>query len=255
MKRNLPGVDALALKRKWWTLLIIPVMFGLGMLLSSFQYSSDGEKPASQDAQDRGVFGAVIGRLQDEQGVLRMSVERLEKEAQYYRQVVSLRRDSVGDLANDLRLQMIVAGMAPVKGPGVRMILDDSLRLATPGDPNLFIIHDYQLRDAVNLLWQAGAEAISINTERLVTTSSIYSSGGTIMVNTTRLSPPFVILVVGDPDAMMNLITQPSSLSTLKAQARAYGLVLNSAKLKEVLLPAFSGSYVARYLNVGETGK
>ena len=160
------------------------------------------------------------------------------------------------DLADELRLQMIVAGIVPLKGPGVRIVLDDSMRLAAPGeDPNRYIIHDYQLRDAVNLLWQAGAESIAINTERLVTNTSIYSSGGTIMVNSIRLSPPFVVLALGDPNAMMDLMSQPSSLRTLKAQAKAYGLVISFSIMEEIQVPAFSGSYVAKYLNVGEPRK
>ncbi|MDP2659567.1 MAG: DUF881 domain-containing protein, partial [Dehalococcoidia bacterium] len=251
-RRSFLAAHAFPLSRKRWAFLIIPVMFGLGMLLSSARYGSDGEKPAAQDPQAGGIYGAAVKRLEKEQKLLRVNIARLRKEAQSYQQMAGLRKDAVGDLADELRLQMMVAGVIPLKGPGVRIVLDDSMRQAAPGDPNLYIIHDYQLRDTVNLLWQAGAESIAINTERLVANTSIYSSGGTIMVNTTRLSPPFVVLALGDPDAMMDLMSQPSSLRTLKAQARAYGLVVNPSIMKEVQAPAFSGSYVAKYLNVEE---
>ncbi|MDO8689151.1 MAG: DUF881 domain-containing protein [Dehalococcoidia bacterium] len=251
-KRSFPAVHAFPLSRKWWTLLIIPVMFGLGMLLSSARYGSDGEQPAVQDTQASGIYSAAVTRLEEEQKLLEVNVVRLQKEVQAYQQLAGLRKDAVAGLADDLRIQMMVAGMSPLKGPGVRLVLDDSMRLAAPGDPNLYIIHDYQLRDAVNLLWQAGAEAMAINTERLASNTSIYSSGGTIMVNTTRLSPPFVVLALGDSDAMMDLMSQPSSLPTLKAQARAFGLAVSPSKMSEIQVPALSGSYVAKYLHVGE---
>lgn len=255
-KRSFPAVHAFPVSRKWWTLLIIAVMFGLGMLLSSAQYRADGETPAAQDMQARGIYSTAVNRLEEEQKLLKVNVAGLQKEVQSYRQLAGMRKDAVGDLADELRLQMIVAGMLPLKGPGVRIILDDSMKLAAPGeDPNRYIIHDYQLRDAVNILWQAGAESIAINTERLVTNTSIYSSGGTIMVNTTRLSPPFVVLALGDPDAMMDLMSQPSSLRTLKAQAKAYGLAISSSKMKEIQVPAFSGSFDAKYLKIGEPWK
>jgi len=251
-KRAFPAVHAFPLSRKGWTLLVIPVMFGLGMLLSSAQYSSDGEKPATQDTQARGIYDTTINRLEKEQELRKMNVARLQKEVQSFQQLAGVRTDTVGYMAAQLRLQMTVAGMVPLKGPGVRIVLDDSIRLVAPGEnPNLYIIHDYQLRDAVNLLWQAGAESIAINTERLVTNTSIYSSGGTIMVNTTRLSPPFVVLALGDPNAMMDLMSQPSSLHNLRAQAKAYGLVVSSSTMEEIQVPAFSGPYVAKYLNAG----
>ena len=75
------------------------------------------------------------------------------------------------------------------------------------------------------------------------------------MVNSIRLSPPFVVLALGDPNAMMDLMSQPSSLRTLKAQAKAYGLVISFSIMEEIQVPAFSGSYVAKYLNVGEPRK
>ena len=48
-----------------------------------------------------------------------------------------------------------------------------------------FIIHEYELRDIVNLLWMAGSDAIAINDERLVSNSSIYCVGSTVMVGET----------------------------------------------------------------------
>ena len=51
----------------------------------------------------------------------------------------------------------------------------------------------------LNLLWLAGAEAVSLNGERVVATTSIYCVGSTILVNDTRLSPPYEFLAIGDP--------------------------------------------------------
>lgn len=234
-----------------WGLSLTVVLFVLGLFLS-FQWRSEREKPEAQDSRAREVYGMTLKRLEEEQKRLKGEVEQLQKEVQAYQELVTLRRDTLGELAEELRLQRIAASLVPLKGPGLKGVLDDSKRTPAPGEnPNLYIIHDYQLRDVVSLLWQAGAEAVSINTERLVATTSIYSSGGTIMVNSTRLSPPFAIQALGDSDRMMDLVGQPSSLRTLKAQAEAYGLSLSFQKEKELKVPAFSGAYAAKYLNVG----
>lgn len=210
------------------------------------------DKPVVEDSGAREVYGETVKRLEDEQKNLKSTVEQLQKEVRSYQELASMKQSSTGELANELRVQRIAAGLTPLSGPGLRIALDDSKRSPAPGEnPNLFIVHDYQVRDVVNLLWYAGAEAIAINTERLVSTSSIYSSGGTIMVNSTRLSPPFVIQAIGDADAMMDLYSKQSSVRTLKAQSEAYGLVLSPQKDKELKIPAFSGSHAAKFLNVG----
>lgn len=234
-----------------WGLSLTLVLFVLGLFLS-VQWRSEREKPAAQDSRAREVYGMTLKRLEDEQKALKGEIEQLQREVQAYQELVTLRKDTLGELAEELKLQRIAAGLVPLKGSGVKVVLDDSKRTPAPGEnPNLYIIHDYQLRDVVNLLWQAGAEAMSINTERLVATTSIYSSGGTIMVNSTRLSPPFVIQALGDPERMINLVGQPSSLRILKAQAEAYGLSLSFQREKELKAPAFLGSYALKNLNVG----
>ena len=61
-----------------------------------------------------------------------------------------------------------------------------------------YLIHDFELRDVASLLWLAGAEAVAINDERLVASTSIYCVGSTIIVNNTRLSPPYEIRALGN---------------------------------------------------------
>jgi len=66
------------------------------------------------------------------------------------------------------------------------------------GDPNYYIIHYDDLLSIVSDLKSAGAEAIAINDQRLVGTTELRCVGNVILVNTTRLAPPFVILAIGN---------------------------------------------------------
>jgi len=250
-KGTLPSIPAANLGLTSWTLSLTVALFVLGLFLS-IQWRSEMGKPAAQDTRTGEIYGTTVRRLEEEQRQLKSNVERLQKEVQGYQEYAGQRQNTMGEVTDELRLQRIAAGLVPLQGPGVKVVLDDSKKTPAPGEnPNLYIIHDYQLRDVVSLLWHAGGETIAINTERLVGTTSIYSSGGTVMVNSTRLSPPFVVQVVGDPDVMMEWVAQPSSLRTLKAQAEAYGLVLTYQKEKELKVPAFRGSYSPKFLNVG----
>ena len=192
-KGTLPSIPAANLGLTSWTLSLTVALFVLGLFLS-IQWRSEMGKPAAQDTRTGEIYGTTVRRLEEEQRQLKSNVERLQKEVQGYQEYAGQRQNTMGEVTDELRLQRIAAGLVPLQGPGVKVVLDDSKKTPAPGEnPNLYIIHDYQLRDVVSLLWHAGGETIAINTERLVGTTSIYSSGGTVMVNSTRLSPPFVV--------------------------------------------------------------
>jgi uncharacterized protein YlxW (UPF0749 family) len=119
---------------------------------------------------------------------LRASNARLETA------LLSASSDSSGVFAN-LDLLGLRSGTAPAHGPGVQVTVDDAPNAQT--DRNRVL--DTDLQKLVNGLWQAGAEAISINGERLTALSSIRHAGSAITVNFISLSRPYRILAIGDP--------------------------------------------------------
>ena len=103
-------------------------------------------------------------------------------------------------LENELERLKEFAGEIPLEGKGIQLILDDSKVTAQVGEnPNLYIIHDDDLLRVINELRAAGAEAISINGERLVSTSEIRCAGPTLSVNNNRSAPPYVCLLYTSP--------------------------------------------------------
>ena len=109
-------------------------------------------------------------------------------------------------LENELERLKEFAGEVPLEGKGIQLILDDSKVTAQVGEnPNLYIIHDDDLR-VINELRAAGAEAISINGERLVSTSEIRCAGPTLSVNNNRSAPPYVILAIGNPSNLASAL-------------------------------------------------
>jgi uncharacterized protein YlxW (UPF0749 family) len=91
----------------------------------------------------------------------------------------------------------------PLVGKGVIVTIDDSNSGAMGGDnKNLYIVHDEDLLRVVNELRAAGAEAISINGQRLTANSEIRCTGPTVVINETRLAAPFIISAIGNPQTM-----------------------------------------------------
>jgi uncharacterized protein YlxW (UPF0749 family) len=107
----------------------------------------------------------------------------------------------------ELRLLELRSGTSAVHGPGVEIVADDAENADSPRGRVL----DSDLQKLVNGLWRAGAEAISINGERLTSLSAIRNAGGAISVNFTKLNRPYRILAIGDPKNLPPLFAQTTT--------------------------------------------
>lgn len=194
-----------------------------------------------------------IAHLEEEQQSLRTELAALRQRLAQQQQEAAANTDRLRALTSELDRQQLLAGLEPVRGPGVLVTLDDSAVEIPPGaDANAYIIHEYELRDIVNLLWMAGSEAIAINDERLVNHSSIYCVGSTVMVNNARLSPPYQIRALGNPRVQQDYLRNPSYLQDLKDKQRLYGLLFSVQGMASVEVPAYRGGFLMQYARPGE---
>ena len=146
------------------------------------------------------------------------------------------------------------AGVVALQCPGVIVTIDDSKRSSKPGEnPNLYLIHDDDILKVINELWAAGAEAVSINEQRLIASSEIRCAGPTLSVNNTRYSPPYDIRVIGDPQTLENALKMRGGVvETLQF----WGIQVNIKKQEIVDIPAYKGSFHFEYAKpVKEGGK
>lgn len=137
--------------------------------------------------------------------------------------------------------QKLIAGLTTVQGPGVEITLDDSKQDLTSEDA---IVHAADLRDVINLLWSSGAEAISLNGQRIVFTTAIDCIVNTIMLNNVKISAPFVIKTAGDTERIRNSLESPLNLADLKSRSKNESLVFDVKYQNEVQIPAFKGSFI-----------
>lgn len=101
----------------------------------------------------------------------------------------------------------LLAGATEVEGAGIEIILDDSkINKKSNENPNLYIIHDEDLLRVLNELRSAGAEAISINDQRIVAMSEVRCAGPTVSVNNVRSAAPYVIRAIGNPKTMTSAL-------------------------------------------------
>jgi uncharacterized protein YlxW (UPF0749 family) len=226
--------------------LIVAVILGV---LFSLQWNSP---PPPASASHERAAALTIQRLEAEQGELKETIGQLRTQLDAYQQQSTARTEMLEEITTQLAEQKLRAGLLPVQGPGVQIVLDDGAQRTMPSGPGDYLVHEYDVRDVVNLLWMAGAEAIAINQERVVATTSIYCVGSTIMVNDTRLSPPYIIQAIGPPDTQSEVLRNPSFLRDLKDRSSRYGVQFQVTNVGNLRLPAYAGSLVVRYARPGQ---
>lgn len=225
----------------------------LGLFISMEWQAPVARAPVTSD-YPRELSKDTIKRLEAEQKGLKQIIADMRTELAELQKEASGRKSALAGLNAELEAQRVLAGMVPLVGPGVQVTLDDSNVKSIPAEEEAgrYIIHDYDIRDIVSLLWQAGAEAIAIGDERVVNSTSIYCVGSTILVNDTRMSPPYKIVAIGPP-AMEEILNSPARLQRLKLNVRQYGVQFKVAQEKELQVPAFSGRFTSRYAQPGDS--
>jgi uncharacterized protein YlxW (UPF0749 family) len=137
----------------------------------------------------------------------------------------------------------VMTGTAPARGPGVRVEADNAPGAESARNEVL----DSDLQNLVNGLWGAGAEAISINGQRLTNLSTIRLAGGAITVNSRSLRRPYVVSAIGDPNTLPARFAETTSGQAWLDLQREVGLQLTITTAEDLRLPGADVSL--RYAN------
>lgn len=154
-------------------------------------------------------------------------------------------RNPAADLQEELKNMQMLAGLTELQGPGVTVTLNDSVLSVQAGqDPNLFLIHDDDLLKLINELKAAGAEAVSINGQRIVGSSEIRCAGPTISVNNTRIAPPYIVQAIGSPESLDSSLNMRGGIIET---FQFWGIQTKIQKAENLTMPAYIGSHIFQY--------
>lgn len=231
-------IEVISVKLKGAHISIALVCLILGVMLA-VQFRTNERSPSTLSANRWSEVTVRMENLQEERDALAEEVASLREQMGK----TSSSKDSVAVKAvkEELAKANMAAGMTDLKGPGVIVTLNDNPNALKPDqDPNYSIIHDEDLLKVVNELKAAGAEAISINGNRIVATSEIRCAGPTILVNVNKIAPPFVIKAIGDPEVLLSSLRMKGGyLETLQL---LYGIEAQINQADVVQIPAYNGS-------------
>lgn len=114
------------------------------------------------------------------------------------------------------------AGLTEVRGDGLTVTMSDSptdVQESGQGNPNLYVVHQQDLEALLNALWAGGAEAITLQGQRIITTTGIKCQGNLVLVQGIPYPQPYVISAIGDPEALRAAIDADHLMSVYRRQA------------------------------------
>ncbi|MEU8788500.1 DUF881 domain-containing protein [Streptomyces sp. NPDC048643] len=188
----------------------------------------------------------LIDRIERESS----NADKLEKNVDTLRSDVSARQREAlkktgGEQAD---LVSILSGATDVHGPGVKLVVNDAKEASTGGDgtnpretsgfSDTGRVRDRDMQRVVNGLWESGAEAVSVNGQRLTALSAIRAAGDAILVDNKPLVPPYTVLAVGDGQRLSTRFQDSADGLYLHALQENYGIRTSISAEDDVRLSA-----------------
>lgn len=215
--------------------LVISSAFIVGIIISLYIKTLDSSK-VYITLEERNNIQNNIEITNKELIKLKQYKKELEKELNQYKGTLKDNKISINDLMKDkIKYFKDEIGYTDRKGEGIEIIIKDSENELKEGqNPNDLIVHDIDILRIINDLKLSGAKAISINGERIISSSQIKCSGATITVNETTYGQPFIIKAIGDIKSLMSYMNSPDSYTTLLKDG--YGIYINIEQKSDIVV-------------------
>ncbi len=136
------------------------------------------------------------------------------------------------------------AGLSTLRGPGLTVTLDDApeeLRAAAGAQVADAIVHQQDIQAVVNALWSGGAEAMTLQGQRVVSTTGIKCVGNTVILHGVPYSPPYVVRAIGDAEGMRRSLDASRYIQAYLQAVDAYQLGWDVRVERRITAPAYAG--------------
>lgn len=222
------------LKKGQLEITIISIVIGIMIVMQYKSVTQLGGAVSNTRAQE---LAAQLGVLEKEKKSLNTQINNLKDKIEEYENQFVQDNRVVEDLRKDTQEAKILAGQTAVKGPGIVITLD-YIPLEEGDDFNPFLMYPEYLLILLNELNSAGAEAISINDQRIISTSEIRLAGNHIVINGQKFSHPFIFKVIGDSQTMESAIQLKGGVVEL---LNSVYIQVNIKREQEVVIPKYEG--------------
>ena len=219
------------------TLLVVALFGGL-VTIATVQTNRDSEVEELGRA-------ALVNRIQarrDELVDLQRAVNDLRVDNQAAVTRAATLQEQISDMQATVTRLEVPTGFGPVQGEGIRITVNSAV--GAPVDDE---VRDEDLATLADALWEAGAEAIAINDQRLTATGGIRNTGRSIHVNGNPVNAPYVVSAIGDAATLEARLLQTSQGQVWFTLANGLGFRYSAQKVDDLRLP---GATLARLRDV-----
>ena len=192
------------------------------------------------------------GRITDLAGLAQAEADQLEElrneQARLAAEVEALTEQLTGstsEITESARALREPAGLAPVRGPGLTVTLADAPDVVIESaetDINNLVVHQQDIQAVVNALWAGGAEAMTVQGQRVVSTTGIRCVGNTVVLHDVPYAPPYVISAIGPTDQMLAAIDESPYIGFYLEVVEQYQLGWDLRLEEELEMPGYVGS-------------
>ncbi|WP_265522437.1 DUF881 domain-containing protein [Oerskovia flava] len=216
---------------------------GLVLALAGLMFVSSAQLAQGRETRHPQNLAQLVDREGDRVGALVAEVDTLAAEVNGLSQGLD---QSATKLPEDLVTRtQLVSGDLAVTGPGVTVALDDApvSALDVPGvRPDDLVVHQQDLQAVINALWAGGAEAMTLQGQRVTATSAFRCAGNILILHGRVYSPPYVVQAVGDPESMEAALDRSPEIAIYKEYVDAVNLGWSAQRSSSLEIPRFEGS-------------
>lgn len=176
-----------------------------------------------------------VGQLRQDAEALQQRIDGLTAE------VAGVKVEALQDQVDALSTP---AGLEAMTGPGIVVSLDDApndQEVPEGAEPDVLVVHQQDLQAVINAFWAGGAEAVSLQGQRIISTTGVKCVGNTVILQGVPYAPPYKIVALGNIEAMNAALTNSPEVANYRAYtAPPYNLGFEIHQDGELAVPAFS---------------
>lgn len=233
-------------------ILILTSSIAVGVFIGTMM-KSNLESYAPVTISSLEITQEEIRVLNNEVNDFKKIYDEKEEELESLRSISYTDNTIVDKLNIDLASSKSISGHQALEGPGITIKMYDNPEDEIIGaDVNDDVIHDVDMLNILNDLRVAGAEAISINGERVVSSSEMKCGGPIIRINGKSVGTPFIISAIGDPKLLMAAMIAPGTYGD--ALKNTFAIGFEPEEEDDLFIPAYSGDFSFKYAKPKEEG-
>jgi uncharacterized protein YlxW (UPF0749 family) len=234
----------------WWRAAVPAAVAVAGLLFATSAINANGTDLRGGRFDD---LASLVQARSDEVNDLRNQAAALQASIDELARQVDDQR--VARLQRRLARMAPAAGLTPVAGPGLSVTLEDAPRnqqVPPAIGANALVVHQQDIQAVVNALWAGGAEAMSLQGQRIIATTGIKCVGNTVVLHGVPYSPPYRIVAIGNQEAMQAGLDASDYIDNYKQYVVRFGLGYAVSLLPHVELPGYAESPNLNYAHAIE---